>query len=124
MRGMKKNVSLFVAAAFALSAFTGCEKLAFDAQSAPEKPLAAVVAPEGSGVASVYVEDSDTGEVSVSPAAQGAIDAAKTAANASGNGALIALSSVFAALVGAGASLVASRKKNAKKAAQDDESNA
>lgn len=124
MRGMKKNVSLFVAAAFALAAFTGCEKLAFDAQSSPEKPLAAVVAQEGSGVASVYVEDAETGEVSVSHAAQGAIDAAKTAANASGNGALIALSSVFAALVGAGASLVASRKKNAKKNAQDDESNA
>ena len=121
---MKRNVPLFVAASILCASCAGCEKLAFDAQSAPEKPIAAVVAPEGSGVASVYVEDDETGEVSVSPAAKGALDAAQTAANASGNGALIALSSVLAALVGAGASLVASRKKTAKKTAEQEDENA
>lgn len=121
---MKRNVPLFVAAAFLCASCAGCERIVFDAASAQEKPLASVVATENSGVASVYVEDAETGEVSVSPAAKGALDAAQTAANASGNGALIALSSLLAALVGAGASFVASRRKTAKKTAEQGEENA
>ena len=97
----------------ALLTMTACGKVVYDAagvEDGAEKPLAAVVADKDSGVHSVYVAD-DAGNVGLSNEAQAALGMAQTAANSSGNAALIALASIASALAGAGATIVAATRK-------------
>lgn len=93
----------------------GCGEIVYDASESAdnngEKPVAAVVADKGSGVASVYSADPETGAVELSDGAKTALSAAQNAANASGNMALIALVSALSSLGVAGASIVAANRK-------------
>lgn len=108
----------FARAFFVFSAallVSACGQVVYDANEATGeagKPLAAVVADENSGVASIYSADAEAGEVGLSDEAKTALTMAQNAANSSGNPALIALASVVSAIAGAGAVLVAgSRQK-------------
>lgn len=115
----KPHAPLFAVVALALSGcFAGCDQFAFDATTAEEKPLAAVIAADDSGTPSIYTTD-DEGNVSVSPQAQTAITAAQTAAQSSGNPLAIGLSSLLSAITAAGAALLMMRKK--RKQEQDDQ---